>query len=64
MYDDNVAGRRGPISRRGAMILLGSGVVGACTASPRIPYRPDDGVSTRLLGADYRVFLVEGIEEV
>lgn len=35
MYDDNVAGRRGPISRRGAMILLGSGVVGACTASPR-----------------------------
>ena len=55
MYDDNVAGRRGPISRRGAMILLGSGVVGACTASPRIPYRTDDGVSTRLLGADYRV---------
>lgn len=50
--NDPVAGRRGAISRRSAMVLLGSGVVGACTASPRIHYGPDGGVSTRLLGTD------------
>lgn len=53
--NDTVAGRRGAITRRSAMVLLGSGVVGACTTSPRIQYSPDDGVSTRLLGAEYRI---------
>jgi len=53
--NDTMARRRGPISRRNAMVLLGSGVLGACAAPPRIPYGPDDGVSTRLLGSDYRI---------
>ena len=33
MNDDTVTGRRGPISRRRAMILLGSGVIGAGSGS-------------------------------
>lgn len=54
--NDIMARRRGPISRRSAMVLLGSGVLGACAAAPpRIPYGPDDGFSTRLLGSDYRI---------
>lgn len=53
----------GLVSRRGALILLGSGVVGACASPARIPYGPDDGVSTRLLGPDYRIRMDAPVED-
>lgn len=53
--NDKFTRRRGLISRRSAMVLLGSGVLGACAVPTRISYGPDDGVSTRLLGSDYRI---------
>jgi len=52
---ETFASQNGLMTRRNAMVLLGSGVLGACAAPPRIPYGPDDGVSTRLLGSEYRI---------